>query len=106
MSRIFREPLVHFLLLGALLFAIFGVAGGGRGVDDRSIVVTRADVQRIEATWLRQWGRPPSATETAHLVEQFVREEVLYREALGMGLEQGDAATPVPYAARPLCAWQ
>ena len=91
MSRLLREPLVHFLILGALLFAVFGVAGGGGGVDDRSIVVTRADVERIEATWLRQWGRPPSASETAHLVEQFVREEVLYREALGMGLQEGDA---------------
>ena len=92
MSRLLREPLVHFLLLGVLLFVVFGVAGpGGGDLQDRRIVVTEAAVQRIVATWQRQWGRSPSDRELAHLVEQHIREEVLYREAMALGLDQNDS---------------
>ena len=90
MSRFLREPLVHFLALGVLLFVLFALFGGSGGDPDSTILVTEADVGRIAATWQRQWGRLPTRAELSSLVDQHIREEVLYREALAMGLDRDD----------------
>jgi len=89
-SKMFREPLVHFLLIGALLFVIFDVVGEG-GVDrDARIVITAQDQEQLIAIWMKQWRRPPTAQEFQGLLEAHVREQVLYREAMAMGLDEGD----------------
>jgi hypothetical protein len=89
--RLLREPLVHFLVLGGLLFAASGfVGGGGAGVSDKKIVVTAADIGRLSQQFLRTWNRPPSAEELQTQVEEYVREEVLYRTALALGLDKDD----------------
>jgi parvulin-like peptidyl-prolyl isomerase len=85
-----REPLLHFLLFGGLLFLLYGLQNPG--VDDNSdrIVITEADIDRLIALWERRWQRPPTQLELEGLIEQQIREEVLYREALAMGLDQND----------------
>jgi hypothetical protein len=85
-----REPLVHFLLLGGLLFLIFDFVGGGTGGADRKIVVTTADIDRLSQQFLRTWNRPPSAEELQSQIDSYVREEVLYRTALSLGLDKDD----------------
>jgi hypothetical protein len=86
-----KEPLLHFLLLGALLFAIHTWAGDrGRGTNRNEIVVTAGRVRSLTETFTRQWNRPPSPDELAGLVRDFVREEVLMREALALGLDRYD----------------
>ena len=86
-----REPLVHFLLLGALLFALGAFLGGGAGGSrDRMIVVSERDVEWLSQAWQRQWRRPPTEEELAGLIDNHIREEVLYREALAMGLAEND----------------
>ena len=87
LSRLIREPLLHFLLLGAGFFVLFYQVADPpeRELPDR-IVVTRADTDRLVA----QWQRPPTAQELDGLVESFIREEILYREALALALDKDD----------------
>jgi hypothetical protein len=90
LAKWLREPLVHFLALGALLFLLFallGDAGGGR--EDR-VVVSAAQVELLAQGFARTWQRPPSPEELDGLVEEYVREEIYYREALTMGLDRDD----------------
>lgn len=90
MRRLIREPLVHFLLLGVVIFAgyRFVAADGGRGPE--AIVITQGRIETLAATFARTWQRPPTEAELEGLVREYVREEVYYREALAMGLDRDD----------------
>ena len=89
MKQLFREPLVHFLALGAALFIWNGVGGNGAGAQNQ-IVVTVGQVDRLIEGWTRTWQRPPTPQEVDGMIEDYVREEVLYREAMEMGLDEED----------------
>jgi hypothetical protein len=79
---------VHFLILGAALFAL------GHYMDVRSrytyITITKADVNRIATNYLRQYGAAPTTSELTGLVDRYIDEEMFYRESLRLGLDQGD----------------
>ena len=91
MKTWYREPLVHFLALGALLFGLYLLVNDDASVEtDTQIVVTEADVEWLRQNWIRQWNRPPTLPELQGLVEAHIREEVYYREALALGLEADD----------------
>lgn len=90
-GRALREPLLHFLVAGALLFAIFGGKQTVLDQSDKEIVVTGADIERLAAMFQRTWNRPPAERELRNWVEQYVREEVLYRSALSLGLDKDDS---------------
>ncbi len=81
-----REPLWVFIALGALLFWL----DSRQASDDLTITVTAADVGRLTAQWQAQMGREPSNQELSGLIDQFVEEEVYYREALKYNLERND----------------
>ena len=85
--RVVREPLVWFFVAGAALFAIHRRV---RGDDPRHIVVSAAYVAGLREEFTQRHARPPSAAEEQGLVEHFIDEEVLYREALSLGLDRGD----------------
>jgi len=85
-----REPLLHFLILGALLFWLAAALGDPAGGRSDRIVVTAGDLEQLEAGFERTWQRPPTDEELAGLVAERVREEVLYREALALGLDRDD----------------
>lgn len=87
-----REPLLHFLLLGAALFGAYHLVGDRperTGSPDR-ILVTLDDIDRLAVTFSRTWQRPPTRQEMEGLVDEYVKEEVLYREALKFGLDRDD----------------
>ena len=90
--RLLRDPLGHFLLLGALLFAAFGlVRGGGVWTDPaRPIVIGTGEVRWLTETWSRQWRREPTPEELRDLVTGLVREELLARAAREMRLDEDD----------------
>ena len=88
--KLLREPLFHFLILGAGLFALFGLVGDSEESRTGRIVVTVGQIQRLTEGWARTWQRPPTQQELNGLVEDFIREEVFYREALAMGLDRDD----------------
>jgi len=87
---IFREPLVHFLALGALLFLFFQWTGGGSGTGSKHIVVTRAEIEHLAVSFARTWDRPPSEAELKGLIDDYVKEEVATREGISMGLDRDD----------------
>jgi PPIC-type PPIASE domain len=88
-ARWWREPILHFLLIGGLLFWVYGRVtpmdnGGGR------IVVTQAMVDELAQQHQARWMRPATEQELANLVDAHVRDEVLYREGLTLGLDRDD----------------
>ncbi len=87
-----REPLLHFLLIGAALFALYAYVQHGRiGVaSSHQIVLTLDDIRQMDIYWVAQWHRQPTPQELAAMIEDRVREEVLYREGLAMGLDKDD----------------
>ena len=90
LSRLFRDPLAHFLIAGAVLFALYSLVSDEPAVRENQIVVDDGQIARITDQFERTWLREPSADELRHLVEEHVREEILYREALAMGLDDDD----------------
>ncbi|SEF15330.1 PPIC-type PPIASE domain-containing protein [Rhizobiales bacterium GAS191] len=90
LGRLVREPLLHFLVLGGLFFLVFGRGGTGTPVSRAEIVVTAGDVDRIAAGFAATWRRPPSETELQGAINDYIREEILYREGLVLGLDKDD----------------
>jgi hypothetical protein len=88
--KVLREPLLHFILLGAVMFAIYGLVSQERGAKPGHIIVTQGTVDNLAATFARVWRRPPTDQELEGLIQDYVREEVLYREALALGLDRDD----------------
>jgi len=90
MKKLIREPLVHFLLLGAALFAASNLLSQpGTGRPDE-IFVTQGQIEHLATAFARTWQRPPSEKELEGLLRDYVREEVYYREAMAMGLDRDD----------------
>ena len=90
LQKILREPLLHFLVLGAGLFVLYGVVG--KLADERSdrIVVTEAKIGNLAEVFERTWRRPPTPAELDGLIEDHLKEEIFYREALALGLDRDD----------------
>jgi hypothetical protein len=91
-KRWLREPLLHFLLIGLLLFAVYAYNSSGRsGIESpRQIVLSLDDLRTMTAYFESQWHRPPTPQEFQAMVEDKIQEEVLYREGLAMGLDKED----------------
>ena len=91
-KRWLREPLLHFLLIGLLLFGIYAYTNRGRiGIESpRQIVLSLDELRTMTAYFESQWQRPPTPQEFQAMVEDKIKEEVLYREGLAMGLDKDD----------------
>jgi hypothetical protein len=85
-----KEPLVHFLLLGAGLFLLFQLLGDQTTGSSDEIRVTAGKVESLVESFGKRWLRPPTERELEGLIEDHIREEVLYREAVAMGLDRDD----------------
>jgi hypothetical protein len=84
-----REPLIHFLLLGGFIFLAYSqLAGKGRAPDE--IFISRGQQENLLNTFSRTWQRPPTPEEFRGLLQDYVRQEIAYRESLAMGLDQDD----------------
>ena len=86
-----REPLVHFLVAGIVIFALLAWRGGDVDPASRTIEVDREQQAQIALVFERTMNRAPTDAELDAQIEGYVRDEVLYREALRLGLDQGDA---------------
>jgi hypothetical protein len=85
-----HEPLVRFLLLGATIFVVNAWVNQSEDNTQPSIEISAADIDRLRTLWQRKWQRPPTTEELQGLIDAEIREEVLYREALAMGLDKDD----------------
>lgn len=92
MKRFLREPLVHFLLIGAVLFGVYSFTQAGRpaSASSKEIQLTVDELSQLALLFQSQWRREPTPEEFSRLVENKVQNEVLYREALAMGLDRED----------------
>jgi hypothetical protein len=86
-----REPLLHFLFIGAAIYLAFGLfAEPVEEMQDNTLVVDAGEIEWMATSWYKRWNRMPTAQELDGLIQQYVRETVLYREALAMGLDKDD----------------
>jgi len=91
--RFLKEPLLHFVLAGAAIYLLFGWFGQKASDDvvaENTIVITEGELDWLADSWLKRWNRPPTDQEMLGLVQQHLRETVLYREAMSMGLDKDD----------------
>jgi hypothetical protein len=85
-----REPLLHFLLIGSGLFLLYNVLNRGESDAPRDVVVSEARVEALAENFAKTWMRPPTAPEIKGLIDDYVAEEVYYREGVAMGLDRDD----------------
>ena len=89
--KFLREPLFHFLFIGLGFFFLFSQLNtSDESNDESNIVITQAKVDAMSASYLKQRGRTPMANEMQSLIENDIREELLYREAIALGLDKDD----------------
>lgn len=87
LHRALRDPVVRFLIVGALIFAVHRAMGG---TENEPIVVSSRLVEGLEEQHRQRFGREPSPSEAQRLVDEFVREEAMVREATNLALDRGD----------------
>ena len=86
-----KEPLLLFLLLGGALFAFEALILDRTDPGmDQQINMTTTEIGWLADTWESRWQRPPTQNELRGLVDDYIRTEVLYRQALTMGLDRND----------------
>ncbi|HNP34844.1 MAG TPA: peptidylprolyl isomerase [Woeseiaceae bacterium] len=90
LNRLLREPLLHFFLLGALLFVLFSYLHKGVSAAPDEILVDAARISALSTQYERIWQRPPSAPELKGLIADWVRDEIMYREGVALGLDRDD----------------
>lgn len=90
MKRFLKDPLLHFLLLGAAIFVAYSFVSKTDNAGPGQIVITQGQIENMATVFAKAWQRPPTAEELAGLVRERVREEVYCREAMALGLDQDD----------------
>lgn len=90
LQKVLKDPFSHFILIGTLLFFLYGwLSIDEKGADNR-IVISEYEVETIVNNWQQRWNTPPTEAELAGMIEQKIREEILYREAMSLNLDQDD----------------
>jgi parvulin-like peptidyl-prolyl isomerase len=89
--KLLREPLLHFMFIGAVIYSLYGMfAEPVVEETDKTIVISAGEIQWMQSSWQKRWNRPPTEKEFEGLIQQYIKETVLYREALTMGLNKHD----------------
>jgi len=86
-----RDPSLHFLLLGAVVFVAYGLLGKSTAEESDRIVISRRQIENLSAGFTRIHDRNPSPDEQEGLIRDYLREEIYYREAVALGLDRDDA---------------
>jgi hypothetical protein len=92
LHRLLREPLLHFLVLGAFLFWLYLFINGAaiRLSSPNQLEISAPTIELLKNDWRRQWRRDPSSQELQTLIDQYIHDEVFYQEARTLGLDQND----------------
>lgn len=91
LGRLLREPLLHFAMIGGLIFLLFATVNDTRETPANVIVITAGRIDQLAASFSSVWKRSPTPDEIKALIKGEVREEVYYRDALALGLDKNDA---------------
>jgi len=89
LTRWLKEPLLHFAVLGVALFVLYRLTSGQADTGGE-VVVDAPRIVALAEQFGRTWGRPPTTTELDGLIDGYVRDEVLYREGVALGLDRDD----------------
>ena len=89
MKKLIKEPLVHFLLIGLGIFLIYGWVSDEQS-DENKIVIDDNHLDHLVSIWELQWNRPPTEEELQGILENYLKQEIFYREALKMNLDHND----------------
>lgn len=87
MQKFIRDPLFAFIVIGIVLFALDTVR---TGADENRVDVSQAQIDQLADLWSAQMGRPPTGTELNGLIDNFIKEEIMVREAQKLGLDADD----------------
>ncbi len=87
LQRLAREPLLHFLVIGAVLF---GAIAGAQSMRRPTVRLEARDLEQLAAFWEMQTQRPPTRQELASIIQDRVDEELMAREAIRLGLDKDD----------------
>jgi peptidyl-prolyl cis-trans isomerase C len=90
LKRILTEPLLHFLLIGSCLFGLYTWLNPDAMQSDKRIVVDQGQINHLVQRFKRVWQREPNEQERQSLIEDYIIEEIYYREALAMGIDKND----------------
>jgi hypothetical protein len=85
-----REPLFQFLVLGGALFGLFHLVDKEKAETPARIVISSARIANLADGFARTWRRPPGKEELQGLVDDYIRDEVFYREGRAAGLDRDD----------------
>jgi len=89
-QRLLREPLLHFLVIGGLIFVLYTMVSDPVPAPVNTIVIGPERIEQLAQSFQAVWRHPPSADELNSIIDEAVREEVYYREALALGLDTND----------------
>jgi peptidyl-prolyl cis-trans isomerase C len=91
-GRLLREPLAHFLLIGAVLFGLYSLTPSGppATAPSKEIRLSLDEIGQLTLLYQSQWRRPPTPQDLERMVENKVQQEILYREALAIGIDKDD----------------
>jgi len=90
LARLLREPLLHFFAFGGLLFLLFVMVSGQSPEPAEVIIVGPERIEQLAKGFQAAWRHPPTNDELRAIIDDFVREEIYYREALALGLDRND----------------
>jgi hypothetical protein len=90
LPKLLHEPLIHFLLLGAFLFGLHAYLQNSAAPTAQQIVVSAGKIEHLSAIFSKTWQRPPTEEELQGLIDDYILEEVAYREGKAIGLDQDD----------------
>lgn len=91
-TRVLREPLLHFLILGALIFGLYFWINGAalKTASPGQIEITAGTIELLQNDWRRQWQKDPTPEELQQSIDAYIRDEIFYREALALEMNQND----------------
>jgi len=92
-KRIIKEPLLHFFVIGVVIFGLYSFSGNRQYQGDATnkiIRVSQGQINWLKSSWKAKYNREPTEVELEGLIAQYIREIVYYREAVQMGLDDDD----------------
>ena len=91
MEKLIKEPLVHFLVLGGFLFLLYSFLNPqSENTEDYTILFNDSDLNRLVSAYQKNWGYAPDSSTLENLIQEEIRSEIFYREALRMQLDHND----------------
>jgi hypothetical protein len=88
--KLLKNPLFHFITGGILLYLLYAFFSNYLNREEKLVLITSSEIIWMEDSWQKRWNRPPTPDERIGLIDQLVKEKVLYKTAVEIGLDKDD----------------